>query len=96
MDEKEARSILAEHLSRYRRRSYAELAAWVREHHIDTPEVVGRSGKPYWIEVMFYWDGRPDGNVRVIGSIDDGRGVRAFVPLTDSFIMSPEGRFVGE
>ena len=39
--------------------------------------------------------GRPGGNVRVIGSIDDG-GWRAFVPLSDSFIKAADGRFVGE
>src|SRR5205807_9836250 len=33
-------------------------------------------------------------NLRVIVSVDDG-GLRAFVPLTDSFIVSPEGLFVG-
>ncbi len=91
MDEKEARPILAEHLNRYQSRSYTELAAWVRERRIDTAEVVGQSGKEYQIEVVFFWDGKPDGDVRVIGSIDDGRGIRAFVPLTDSFALSPEG-----
>lgn len=95
MDEKEAGSILAEHLNRYRIGSYAELAAWVRERRIDTPEAVGQSGKQYQIEVVFFWDGKPDGDVRVIGSIDDGRGIRAFVPLTDSVIVSPEDRSAG-
>jgi len=91
MNKKEAGSILAEHLNRYRSRSYAELAAWVRERRIDTTEIVGQSGKQYQIEVTFFWDGKPDGDVRVVGSIDDGRGIRAFVPLTDSFSLSPEG-----
>jgi hypothetical protein len=95
MDKKEAHSILAEHLAHYRSRSYAELAAWVRERRIDTPEAVAPSGKRYQIEVQFIWDAKPDGDVRVSGSIDDG-GIRAFLPLTDSFILSPEGRFVGE
>lgn len=96
MDTKEASSILADHLARCTSRSYAELSAWVREGRIDTPEVVAPSGHRYEIEVQFFWDGKPDGDVRVFGSISDGRGIHAFVPLTDSFIMSPEGRFVGE
>jgi hypothetical protein len=95
MNKKEARSILSEHLIGYRSRAYAELASWVSERQIDTPEVVGPSGTRYYIEIQFFWDDRPDGNVRVIGSIDDG-GIRAFLPITDSFILSPEGRFVGE
>jgi hypothetical protein len=68
----------------------------VRDGRIDTPEAVGRSGTHYQIEILFFWDDKPDGDVRVIGSISDGRGFRAFVPVTESFIMSPEGRFVGE
>jgi hypothetical protein len=96
MDKKEANSILAEHLARYRTRSYAELAAWARGGRIDTAEAVGQSGTNYQIEIQFFWDDQPDGDVRVVGSVSDGRGIRAFVPLTDSFILSPEGRFVGE
>jgi hypothetical protein len=95
MDTKEARSILAEHLARYRSRSYTEVAAWARERRIDTPEAVAPNGKRYQIEVQFFWDDKPDGDVRVSGSIDDG-GIRAFLPLSESFILSPEGRFIGE
>jgi hypothetical protein len=96
MDKKEAGALLAEHLNRYRNRSYAELAAWVREGRINATEVVGQSGKQYQIEVVFFWDGKPDGDVRVVGSIDDGRSLRAYVPLTDSFALSPDGRIVGK
>jgi hypothetical protein len=95
MDAEEARAVLAERLGRYRSRSYAEVAAWVREHRTDTSEAVAPSGKRYQIAVQFFWDDKPSGDVRVSGSIDDG-GIRAFVPLTDSFILSPEGKFVGE
>ncbi len=95
MDKKEAHSILSEHLARYRSRSYSELASWAREDRIDTPEAVGPSGTRYQIEVQFFWDAKPEGDVRVCASIDD-RGIRASLPLTDSFILSPEGQFVGE
>jgi hypothetical protein len=95
MDKKEARSLLAEHLARYRSRSYAELSAWARERRIDTPEAVGPSGTRYQIEVQFFWDDKPEGDVRVCAAIDDG-GIRAFLPLSDSFILSPAGKFVGE
>jgi|GEM_PF-782785 hypothetical protein len=88
MDTKETRSILAEHLARYRSRSYAELAAWVRDGRIDTPEAIAPSGNRYQIELQFFWDDEPNGDVRVSGSISDSRGIRAFLPLTDSFILS--------
>ena len=61
----------------------------------ETREVVVASGTRYQLEIQFFWDDKTDGNVRVLGSIDDG-GIRAFLPATDSFILTPEGRFVGE
>jgi hypothetical protein len=41
------------------------------------------------------WDGRDRINILVVGSIDDG-GLRAFVPLCDSFIARPDESFIGE
>ena len=96
MDTKEARSILAKHLARYRSRSYAALADLIREGRVETAEEVLPSGSRYQIEIQFFWDDKPDGSARVLGCIDDGRGMRAFFPLTDSFILSSAGTFVGE
>ena len=95
MDKKEAKSILSEYLSGYRSRSYAELAALALAGQGQTREVVLPSGSRYQLEVQFFWDDGPDGDVRVLGSIDDG-GIRAFIPITDDFILTPDGRFVGE
>ena len=47
------------------------------------------------VHTTVIWDDEPGGNVRVMVSIDDG-GLRAFVPMTESFIKSPSGEFVGE
>jgi hypothetical protein len=94
MDKKEAKSILSEYLSGYLSRSYAELAALVLAGQSQT-RVVLPSGSRYQLEVQFFWDDEPDGDVRVLGSVDDG-GIRAFIPITDDFILSPDGRFVGE
>jgi hypothetical protein len=47
------------------------------------------------VTVQAFWDNRPNGNVRILGCADDG-GLRAFVPLSDSFIVAPDGTFVGE
>ena len=96
MDEKEARKILAEHLARYRARSYAELVPLVEAHETETMEVKGLTGAEYQMEFNFFWDDKPNGDVRVIGSIDDGGWWRAHFPLTLGFILSPAGKFVGE
>jgi hypothetical protein len=37
------------------------------------------------------WDSKPQGPVGVIGSIDDGGLTASVCPLTDSFIVNPEG-----
>ena len=59
-------------------------------------EVLGPSGTKYKIEVEAVWDsGTKGGDLRVIGSIDDG-GWRAFHPIGRDFIMAPDGKFVGE
>jgi hypothetical protein len=91
MKEQEAKDLLYEHLKEYRRRSYAELVALLERPQ--TTEVGGPSGTRYQIEVQVFWDGPRNGNVRVLGSIDDG-GWRAFVPLTDSLIVAPSGVFI--
>ena len=58
-------------------------------------EVDGPSGHRYSIETSVFWDGAKDRDLRVIVAIDDG-GWRAYAPMTDDFIMSPDGSFVGE
>lgn len=94
MNKAEATQILTTELGKFRHRPYVDLVAMV-----DSPkrtiEVVGTSGTRYYLDVLVYWDSEPDANVRVIGAIDDG-GLRAFVPLSDSFIKAPDGSFVGE
>jgi hypothetical protein len=95
MDKKEARLILAEHLARYRSRPYAKLAALAWEVRTNTPEAVVPSGVRYQIEVQFFSNDKPDGDVPVSASVDD-RGIPAFFPVTDDFILSPEERFLRE
>lgn len=46
-------------------------------------------------EIQVFWDDRLGGNVRVLGSIDNG-GWRAFVPVNRDFIKAPDGSFVGD
>jgi len=93
VNEAEASSVLVQELARYRAMPYAELLSMLDEtKHID---VSGPTGTNYQVDIQVMWDDKPKGDLRIIGAIDDG-GWRAFVPLTDSFIMRSNGTFVGE
>ncbi len=86
MDKAEAHKILDEQLARFG--IYSELVPFVESRHIETLEVRSASGTRYQVEVQFFWDDKRRRIVRVIGSIDDG-GIRAFVPLTQTLLVSP-------
>jgi hypothetical protein len=93
MNKQEAKNFLKETLQNYKKCSYGKLQTRVGE--IETCQVNGESGTQYQVEVQVMWDDEHQQNIRVMGAIDDG-GWRAFLPLTDSFIMAPGGSFVGE
>ena len=94
MNEQEARELLEAEIHRLKALGYERLRALEAGAH----EVTGQSGTVYTVETQAWDDNpkRPDGNLRVNASIDDGRGLRAFVPLSDSFIIAPDGTFVGK
>jgi hypothetical protein len=95
MNRQEARQLLTEQLAAYRRRSYSELVQMIKD--IDVIEVQGPSGAEYQIEIEASWDSpREKVNVRVIAAIDDGHFFSALAPVCNSFIMAPDGTFVGE
>ncbi len=89
----EARKVLAERLAKLRPLTYAELVEKIDS--VLTEEIARDSHRTWQLEFQVAWDDEPGGNVRVLGTIDDG-GLRAFVPLTDSFVKSPAGKFIGE
>lgn len=93
MDKSEARAVMAAQLDRYRAMSYAALRELIGE--TDAVEAAGPSGAAYQVEIQVMWDDQPDGDLRVHAGIDDG-GWRAFSPLTDDFLMAPDGTLVGE
>lgn len=53
------------------------------------------TGARYQIELQALWDERRKRTLLVIGSIDNG-GWRAFRPLSNDFIIAPDGSFAGE
>jgi hypothetical protein len=93
MDTNEARGLLRQRLDLFRTRSHHELQSLIAEPEVI--ELVGPSGTRFCIEVLAVWDSKIGGDLRVIGSIDDG-GWRAFKPLTDDFIMRRDGTLVSD
>ena len=93
MDKVAAQRLLDEWMAKLRAIPYRELAS--RVDSVTTDEVVRDSERSWQVEIQVHWDDEPNGNVRVMVSVDDG-GLRAFVPMTESFIKSPSGEFVGE
>ena len=93
MNKEEAKSIIAAELEKYRSQQYEELIKIINESI--AYEITTSGGICYQIEIQAFWDNKPNRNIRVMGSIDDG-GIRAFVPLCDDFIKSPSGDFIGE
>ena len=95
MDEVEGRGVLDRRVAELRLQSYSDLkAAWLKQS--DCEQVQGPSGVEYQIEIEAVWDDPRAQTIRLIVSIDDGRGWRAFAPMTDSFAVAPDGSFVGE
>ena len=85
MKNSEARAVLAAQLKVRRELSYGDLAKRIGE--VENFEVTAASGVKYQIEIQYFWDAQPRGDIRVLGSVDDS-GWRAFVPLCEDFIRS--------
>lgn len=96
MDKQEAQMILKLEMQKYHRMQFRELVVLI-DQLINYP-VQGEKGAEYQVEIQVFWDDprRPKGNIRVIGSIDDGSFRYAFSPLSSDFIMQPDGSFLGE
>ena len=108
MTKEQMSEVLSVHLARIRSWSYFSLAERVesdRRNHdcLEHVEGVSSDGTPYQMEFNAFWDDKPHGDIRVCGdlSAEPQRRLLGFFPIymphvTDSFIMSPDGSFVGE
>jgi hypothetical protein len=94
VDKQEARLILNEEVAKLRQRSYRDLRDSLLRESVEF-EVVGTSGTRYQVETQAHWDSGKDGPLRLFVSIDDG-GWRAFVPMSESFILARDDSFVDE
>lgn len=86
MSNAEAKSLLSEALQALAKLSYDDLVAKIG--HADLKNITGEWGVNYQIDLNVLWDPKPERDLRIMGSIDDGKW-RAFLPLTDSLIMNP-------
>lgn len=96
MDQKVAALILDAFAQQLRTLSYNDLCALRK--NPQCKEVSGPDDKPYQVEWEAHWDDpRQDtGTLLVIVSIDDGAFRTSLRPMTASFLMAPDGTFVGE
>jgi hypothetical protein len=95
MNNEEARQVLEEKLLPFRDKPYHELRILIGRQPI-TGEVATRSSTCYQFEIEVFWDDKRDGNIRVMGTIDDGGGWTWRLPLCSDFIKAPDNTFVGE
>ncbi len=95
MNKKEAKQIIQNELEQFRNKPYSELVQMINAEPIDY-ERIGPNDQKYGIEIQAFWDGKKDGDIRVIGAIDDGSRWRLFHPLTEDFIKTPDNEFIDE
>jgi hypothetical protein len=88
-----ARAIVEDRLNELRKFSYGELVKLVGQTPCD--HINGPDGEEYQVETETRRDSKTGGNIRVIVAVD-GPGASAFRPLTETFIMSADGSFIGE
>jgi len=103
MSKDELRSLLAERLARFRTWNYAQLAEHVGRDCLEQVEGITVDGTAYQLEFQVFWDDKRRGNIRVFGDICvvPQKPLLGFIPIytsdaVDSFIMGPDGQFVGE
>ena len=94
MNREEALTILESQTKELRSQPYEHLRQYLDGAVV--VEVLGSSGAQYQIEIEAVWDHKPESDLHILVSIDDGTLWSSFAPLTDDFIISPNGTFVGE
>ncbi|TMA94509.1 MAG: hypothetical protein E6J74_15175 [Deltaproteobacteria bacterium] len=91
MNKAEAMLILSRELRAFAARPYIKLVELISRPEVKS--ISTESGVNYQIELNVFWDSQPEKDLRIMGSIDDG-GWRAFLPLTESVIMKPDGTLI--
>lgn len=94
MDKNAYLKLLTPIVADYRSRDYAFWFPYIAGDVI-LLDACAADGTQCCVEINAMWDDKPEGNIRVIVSIDNG-GWRALVPVTESFVIARDGTFVGE
>ena len=89
MSDKEAKGVLRAEFLKLQAAGFDELAERLAGKR-ECSDVIALSGATYHVELEGFWDDKEHRDLRVVASIDDG-GLRAFLPFTDAFTMSPTG-----
>ena len=89
MSDEEAKNVLRTEFLKLEAAGYAELVGRLAGKQ-ERWEVAAPSGARYRVELEGFWDDEVHRDLRVVASIDDG-GLRAFLPFTDAFTISPSG-----
>jgi hypothetical protein len=94
VDEEEARKLARQRLDGLRMLPYDELVARYF-HRPEHDQVVAPSGVQYDLSVETFWDSPDSQDLRVLVVVDDSTRRFRRVP-SESFIIAPDGSFVGE
>ena len=89
MSDEEAKGVLRAEFLKLQATGYDEVAERLAGKR-ERSDVIALSGATYHVELEGFWDDKEHRDLRVVASIDDG-GLRAFLPFTDAFTMSPTG-----
>jgi hypothetical protein len=89
VNHEEAKAALRAEFLRLQAAGYTELAGRLAGKQ-ERSDLTSPSGATYHVELEGFWDDQEHRDLRVVASIDDG-GLRAFLPFTDAFTISPSG-----
>jgi len=87
-----AYDFINQEIARLRKKPYSELVANIGKP--DCKEFLAPDGNRYQLETEVFWDSKRGCDIHVIVSADGGK-VSAFLPVSDSFIMAPDGSLIG-
>ena len=91
MNKEEARQLLEIKLNELKNLKFEEFSEWVLNKRVEVYEIKGSSGDQYQVEVEAHWDHEKNGDIRVLGSIDNGTFRAAFTPICADFLVSKSG-----
>lgn len=92
MDKTEAQQLLSAQMKTFKEKSYTDLVDLIGD--VWAEQIKGEAPNDYNVEIEVFWDSKPNGDVRILGSIDDGSFRSSFSPLCDDFIVTPEGKII--